>query len=166
MITLSVCIPGGASGKEPVCQCRRCKKHGFNPWVGKICWRRAWLPTPIFLPREPLWTEEPGSYSPQSRTESTWLKGLSTHLLDKEAAQSLLVLLFFSVYHWKNNGARTQKMQRYHPQWGQYQDNMTLDFWLGCLPWVSSLFVCCWSQVEVWQMLALFVSCPSRYVLD
>ena len=25
-----------ASGKEPICQCRRCKKHRFDPWVGKI----------------------------------------------------------------------------------------------------------------------------------
>ena len=28
--------PGGASGKEPACQCRRLKKQGFNLWVGKI----------------------------------------------------------------------------------------------------------------------------------
>ena len=32
--------PGGASGKEPACQCRRCKTCGFNPWLGKIPWRR------------------------------------------------------------------------------------------------------------------------------
>ena len=38
------------SGKGSACQCRRCKKHGFNPWVGKIPWRRAWQPTPVFLP--------------------------------------------------------------------------------------------------------------------
>ena len=25
-------LPSGASGKEPVCQCRRCKRCGFNPW--------------------------------------------------------------------------------------------------------------------------------------
>ena len=31
-------------------QCRRCKKHGFNPWVRKIPWRRAWQPTPVCLP--------------------------------------------------------------------------------------------------------------------
>ena len=42
-------FPGGASGKEPDCQCRRHKKHGFDPWVGKIPWRRAWPPTPVFL---------------------------------------------------------------------------------------------------------------------
>ena len=34
-------FPGGASGKEPVCQCRRHKRCRFNSWVGKIPWRRA-----------------------------------------------------------------------------------------------------------------------------
>ena len=53
-------IPGGASGKEPTGQCRSQKRHGFNPCVGKISWRRPWQPTPVFLPGEPPWTEEPG----------------------------------------------------------------------------------------------------------
>ena len=43
---------GGASGKEPGCQRRRQKRGGFDPWVGKIPWRRAWQSTLIFLPRE------------------------------------------------------------------------------------------------------------------
>ena len=30
----------------------RCKRHGFDPWIRKIYWRRAWQPTPIFLPGE------------------------------------------------------------------------------------------------------------------
>ena len=38
------------SGKEPACHCRRCKRHGFDPWVWKISWRWEWLPTPVFLP--------------------------------------------------------------------------------------------------------------------
>ena len=29
-------FPGGASGKEPTCQCGRHKRQGFDPWVGKI----------------------------------------------------------------------------------------------------------------------------------
>ena len=33
-------------------QRRRCRKPGFDPWVGKIPWRRAWQPTPVFLPGE------------------------------------------------------------------------------------------------------------------
>ena len=52
--------PDGASGKEPACQCRRLKRLQFNPWVGKIPWRRAWKPTPVFLPGESPGTEEPG----------------------------------------------------------------------------------------------------------
>ena len=33
-------FPGGDSGKESACQCRRCKRLGFDPWIGKIPWRR------------------------------------------------------------------------------------------------------------------------------
>ena len=52
---------GGTSGKEPTCQRRRRKSSGFSPWVRKIPWRRAWQPTPVFLPGEShgqrsLWT--------------------------------------------------------------------------------------------------------------
>ena len=44
---------------------------GFNPWVGKIPWRRAWQPTSVFLPGGIPWTEEPGGlYSPWGRKES------------------------------------------------------------------------------------------------
>ena len=45
-------FPGGASGKGPTYQRRKCKGRGFNAWVGKIPWRRAWQPTPVFLPGE------------------------------------------------------------------------------------------------------------------
>ena len=38
--------------KEPSRQCRRGKRLGFSPWVGKILWRRACQPTPAFLPGE------------------------------------------------------------------------------------------------------------------
>ncbi|KAB0338693.1 hypothetical protein FD755_025178, partial [Muntiacus reevesi] len=36
------------------------RRHGFNPWVGKIPWRRVWQPTRVVSPGESLWTEEPG----------------------------------------------------------------------------------------------------------
>ena len=44
--------PGGAGGKEPAWQSRRCKRLEFDPWVGKIPWRRARRPTPVSLPGE------------------------------------------------------------------------------------------------------------------
>ena len=52
---------GGASGKEPACQCRRHKRPRFDPWVGKIPWRRelATHHSSILVRRIP-WTEEPG----------------------------------------------------------------------------------------------------------
>ena len=48
----SECFPGGASDKEPACQCRRHKRSGFNPWVGKILKKRSRQPTPVLLPGE------------------------------------------------------------------------------------------------------------------
>ena len=32
---------------ESACQYRRHKRHGFDPWVRKIPWSRAWQPTPV-----------------------------------------------------------------------------------------------------------------------
>lgn len=37
---------GGASGKEPDCQCRRHNRCKFDPWVGKIPRRKGWQVTP------------------------------------------------------------------------------------------------------------------------
>ena len=51
--------PRWLSGKESACHCRRLQIQRFDPWVGKIPWRRKWQPTPVFL-MEKLWTEEPG----------------------------------------------------------------------------------------------------------
>ena len=52
-ISLSIMgFPGRTSGKEPACQCKRFKRLRFNPWVGKIPWRRAQQATPVFLPGE------------------------------------------------------------------------------------------------------------------
>ena len=35
-------LPWGFSSKESTCQGRRSKRHGFDPWVWKIPWRRSW----------------------------------------------------------------------------------------------------------------------------
>ena len=45
-------FPRGSSGEEPTSKFRRRKRYVFNPWVRKIPWRRAWQPTPVFLPGE------------------------------------------------------------------------------------------------------------------
>ena len=42
-------FPSGSAGKESTCDVGR---PGFDPWVGKVLWRREWLPTPVFWPGE------------------------------------------------------------------------------------------------------------------
>ena len=61
---------GGASGKEPAHQCKRRKRHEFDPWVGKIPWRTVWQPTPVFLPGKSQGQRSLAGYSPQGRKES------------------------------------------------------------------------------------------------
>ena len=41
-----------ASGKGSTCQCMRCKRREFDPWVRKIPWKKKWQPTPVFLSGE------------------------------------------------------------------------------------------------------------------
>ena len=56
--------------KKPTCQCRRCRRHKFDPWVGKILWRRAWQPAPLCLPGESYRQRSLVGYSPWGRKES------------------------------------------------------------------------------------------------
>ena len=60
----------GLSGKEPASQSRRRKKRGFDPWVGKISWSRAWQPTPVFLPEESHGWRSLVDYSPWGHQKS------------------------------------------------------------------------------------------------
>ena len=60
-------FPGGASGKECDCQCRRYKRCGFDLWVGKIPWSRKWQLTPVFLPGKFHGQRSLVGYSPWGR---------------------------------------------------------------------------------------------------
>ena len=69
----SLCLsffPGSTSGKGTIYQCRKRKRHRFHPWVGKIPWRRAWQPTPVFLPGESHGQRSLVGYSPWGCKES------------------------------------------------------------------------------------------------
>ena len=45
-------LPMWLSGKETACLYKRYRRHEFDPWAGKIFWRREWQPAPVFLPGE------------------------------------------------------------------------------------------------------------------
>ena len=69
-------FPGTSDGEE----CRRrlqCRRPRFNPWVGKIPWRREGLPAPVFLPGEFHGQRILASYSPRGLKESNTTERLS-----------------------------------------------------------------------------------------
>ena len=45
-------LPRQHGSKESACQYRTPRSHRIDPWVGKTSWRRAWQPSPEFLPGE------------------------------------------------------------------------------------------------------------------
>ena len=56
-------LPWWLSGRESACQCRR---HGLDPWVRKIPWKRKWQPTTVFLPGKFHVQRSLAGYSPWS----------------------------------------------------------------------------------------------------
>ena len=72
------------------------------PWVGKIPWRRAWQPTPVFLPGESHGQRNLAGYSPWSHKESDTTERLSTaqHMLwgKIKADFELHLLIYISLY--------------------------------------------------------------------
>ena len=83
-------FPGGTSGKEPTCQCRRHKRCRFDPWVRKIPWRRMpWQPTPVFLPGESHGQRSLADYSPWGCKESDTTERLTLYTLLKVISKTL-----------------------------------------------------------------------------
>ena len=50
--------------------CPQCGRREFNPWIGKIPWRRERLPAPVFWPEEFHGQRSLAGYSPRGRRES------------------------------------------------------------------------------------------------
>ena len=65
-------FPGGASNKEPACQCRRGNRPGFHPWVQKIGRKRAWQLTSVSLPGESHGQSSPAGYTPLHKVGQIW----------------------------------------------------------------------------------------------
>ena len=72
-------FPGGASCKEPACQYRNHKRRGFDPWVRKIPWKRAWQLTPVFMPEESSGQRSLWALVHRVAKSQTQLTSLSTH---------------------------------------------------------------------------------------
>ena len=67
----------------------QCGRLGFDPWVGKIPWRREWQPTPVFLPGESHGQRSPEGCSPRGLKDTT--EQLSTEISRNWATTHFLV---------------------------------------------------------------------------
>jgi len=117
--------PGGTSGKEPACQCRRHKRHRFNPWIGKITWRNAWQPTPVFFPGEPRGLRSLVGYCPKGCKESDTIA---------QVTHTCCYFYFFSNDYW--NYIIFYWRRQWHPTPvllpGKSHGQRSLE---GCSPW-------------------------------
>ena len=59
-------------------------------WVGKIPWRREWLPTPVFLPGEFHGLYSPWSHKELDTTEQLSSSGEENVILDKGSGKLFL----------------------------------------------------------------------------
>ena len=82
--------------------CLQCRRPGFDPWVGKIPWRRAWQPTPRFLPGESHGQRSLAGYGSWGRKESDTTERLTLSL--ELHGNGHLNVTFIScinfTYHW------------------------------------------------------------------
>ena len=56
-----------------------CRRHGFDPWVGKIPWRREWQPAPVFLPGTSHGQRSLRGYRPRAWKELDTTKQLDSN---------------------------------------------------------------------------------------
>ena len=81
-------------GASPVIQIHlQCRKHGFNPWVGKMPWRRKLQRTPVFLPGKSHRQRSLAGYSPWGHKESDTTERLTPSLSSGGSLPTLLRLL-------------------------------------------------------------------------
>ena len=96
-------FPDGSEGKA---SCLQCGRPGFDPWVGKILWRRKWQPTPVLLPGKSHGQRSMVGYSPRGCKESDTTERLHRHSAEKAWPYLpifITMLLIYSFFHMAKN---------------------------------------------------------------
>ena len=73
-------LHGWHMGKESTYQCRKPRKHGFDPQDEKIPWRRKWQPTLVFLSGKVHGQRSLAGYSPWGHKGSDTAEHTSTYI--------------------------------------------------------------------------------------
>ena len=80
-LAVTLCKKYFPVGSEVKSVCLQCGRPGFDPWVGKIPWRRKWQSTSVFLPGESHGRRSLVGYSPRGRKESGTTERLRFHFV-------------------------------------------------------------------------------------
>ena len=78
-----------------------CRRPGFNPWVGKIPWRRKWKTTPVLLPGKFHGWRSLVGYSPWDRKESDMTSDFTFFLYEQKSPQLEIWILQNEKPHWQ-----------------------------------------------------------------
>ena len=102
------------SDKESACQCRRCRRREFDPWVRKMLWRRNWQFTLVFLTGKSQGQTSLVGCSPWGHTELDVTEHVDTHasltfqgedcwgnILEDGQSLSLIILSSINKERWK-----------------------------------------------------------------
>ena len=119
-------FPRGSVMEESTCQCRRCR---FNPWVGKIPWRRDWQPSLVFLPGTSHGQRSLVGYSP-------WcLKRVRHDLVTKQMHKQTLFSVCLSVAVHPGFPLDSQLLERFLCIRHQENSEATAYFVGSCTKW-------------------------------
>ena len=98
-------------GKESTCQCRRLKRQGFDPWVGKTPWNKKWQPAPGFLPGKSYGQRSLVGYSPWGcgRVRHNWMtkqqqQSWPHHLRKASFTNTIILEVKISTYEFYGGG--------------------------------------------------------------
>ena len=133
-------FPGVSDHKESACLYRKCRRHGFDPWVRKISWRRKWQLIPVCLTGKAQEQKNLVGCSPWGRKESDTIEQLSKSVLSPHIHTHNLFILYFT--DWPLNSMYTlNSLLSCDMTHSQVLKFKTWTFWgpLFCLPPSPSL---------------------------
>ena len=145
-------LPGGSDSKD----CLRCRRPGFDLWVGQIPWRREWQPIPVFFPGDSqgqrslagyrLWFCKVSDTTEVTSTSSFtpgWLQVLNTRGRQGAETEWETPVLFQShslswLWIWESSGWKGSGPALW--TWG-----LCVHMWWFCYKTVPSLCLCLFS---------------------
>ena len=147
----------GKKKKQTICQCRRCKRHGFDPWVGKLPWRRKWQLTAVFLPgkfhgQRNLWAAVHGV------GKSRRCLSIHTQTQTRDDRETIEHDFFLSAP--KDDTINSQKSQKIMLQFWLYF-SMNYELTSATYTLILSFLTC-----EMWVMITLSIPINSSPILS